>query len=111
MKDLNTQFREQSEHLTITPHASTWDRIDTKLRAHRTSRKLFFARSLNIAAAVFILLAAGVGIMLYSQQKSLVSNKSYTAHIAELRSPATSESIYDLSSIRRSWADLAVTHN
>lgn len=107
MKDIYTQFREQAKHIRVTPHPGTWDRVGFRLRAHRGTRKLFMARLLNIAAAVIVLVAVGVSVVLYAQKRQLLQRTAYTAHIAELHSAsATSESIYDIDNIRRSWSDL-----
>ncbi len=112
MKDIYQQFREQADHIKITPRPVTWDRIELRLRAQRNGRRLVVSRLLNIAAALIVLIAVGVSVMLYTQNKHLLEHNAYSAKITQLsETSGTAESIYDVTNIRRSWSDLGGNHN
>jgi hypothetical protein len=81
MKDIYGQFREQAEHITITPQTGSWDRIETKLLAHRSRRKLFSARLLNIAAAVTLLVVISISVYLYTENRHLLNTRVYAMSI------------------------------
>ena len=107
MKDIYAQFRDQAEHITVTPNPATWERVRMRLRVHRNNRKLLTSRLLNIAAAILVLVAVSVSIVLYKQKKYLIEHTAYTTHLSPLDGTSIgSESIYDLQNVRRSWADL-----
>ena len=106
MKDMESQFLEHSKTIRITPHARTWERVEVKLQAHRSRRKLISARLLNIAAAVTLLVVVSISVFLYTQNQHLRNAKAYSMSIEELSTSGfDSESIYDIVRIRRVYAE------
>jgi hypothetical protein len=101
MKEVFSQFSEQSEKIRIPPHNRAWDRIESKLSAHRSRRKLVSTRVLSFAAVLLCLVAISAGILLYAQSQREFDAVQYSHSIEELKSVSTSgESIYDIDRIR-----------
>lgn len=107
MKDLDSQLQTQSQMIRAIPHDKTWERIEAKLDAHRSRRRLFNARLLNIAAAITLLIVVGLSGFLFMQNQQSLNAKMYALSIEELNAAASdTESIFAVENIRRSYADL-----
>lgn len=107
MKNIESQFQLQSTTIKVTPHERTWDRIEAKLEAHRSRRKLLSARLMSIAAAVSLLVVVSLSVFYYMQNQHTLQSKVYTMSIEQIRLvDTTGDDLYDVSNIRRSYADL-----
>ncbi len=112
MKDLYTQFREQAEHIKVAPAGGSWDRIEAKMQMQRSRRKLAIARLLSIAASLILVVTLSFIAIFYSQNQDWMTGKAYSMTIEELSTTHESgESMFDVEKIRKSYADLALTHN
>jgi hypothetical protein len=107
MNDMFSQFKKQSAMIRVAPHERTWERVEAKLHAHRSRRKLFNARLIGIAAAIICLVAVSSGVLFYTKWQEASRMVQYSQSMEELNSRfVDSESIYDIQKIRRSYADL-----
>lgn len=109
MKTFESQFHNEAQHIRVTPSHGTWDRIRARIDAQRSKRRFVTMRLLGIAAVVLLLI--GSAAVFYSL--SLIHDNHSGAHqmtITELNvTPVQGESIYDVSRVRRSYADLSVS--
>jgi hypothetical protein len=100
MKDIFAQFREQSEMIRVAPHRRAWDRVESKLSAHQSRRKLLGSRVFSFAAVLLFLIAISAGILVYTQSWYQVDSMQYSLSLEELKSVSTTaESIYDVERI------------
>lgn len=107
MEDFESQLQTQSKMIRAIPHDKTWERIEAKLEAHRSRRKLFNAQLLNIAASITVLIVVGLSGYLYMQNQQSLDAKTYALSIEELNVDVVdSESIFEVENIRKSYADL-----
>ncbi len=107
MKDLFTQFREQSAMIKITPQRGTWERIKGKLEVHQSHRKMVYARTLGMAAVVLSIIAVSAVFLIYAQHSPAAKKVAFTVSFNDLSAYQDhAESIYDIRNIRKSHADL-----
>ena len=110
MKDLFVQFRDQSGSVKVNPHPGTWDRIEARLHAHRSERKLTKIRWFSLAAVMLCLVCAAATMILYAQWQKEYHSAQYSQSIEEFSTVTSSgESIYDVDRIRGYYALLGRT--
>ena len=100
MKDLFSQFQEQSGAIRVSPHPRAWDRIENKLEVQRARRRLMRVRELSIAAVFLCLVAAVFAIKMYTSAYTGNTNARYSHSLEDLQQTSSSESIYDVNRIR-----------
>lgn len=109
MKDLYVQIREQSRHITATPQHGTWPRIDAKLEAYQSRRKLRLSRLLAVAAVLAGAVALSVSFLHLSTPNETQRAAAYRATLQELHTvEVQSEAIFSVENIRRSYTDLVL---
>jgi hypothetical protein len=108
MKDLESQFQEHSKSIRIQPHPRTWERVEGKLRVHRSKGKVLHARLITIAAALALLITVAFSIYFIQENQQQLAQATYTMSIEELHNAVVTgeESIYDVEKIRQSYKEL-----
>ena len=100
------QFREKSKGITVMPELRAWERIEARLHARRTRRKLLNARIFTLTLLVLCVLAIAIGLFYYAkwraaQHQSMIKTSVKKEEIKEIKV----ENIYDVERIRMYHAD------
>jgi len=105
MNDLFDQFRDQSGSVRVDPHPGTWDRIESRVNAYRSTRRLTRTRLFSIAAVMLCVISVATALTFYVQRQAAYDATQYTQGIEELSTGSLQgESIYDVGRIKGYYA-------
>jgi len=101
MNTQSSKFKRESELVRVQPPGSAWKRIEARLEADGSRRKIKIARLFNYAAAILLLaIFAAIGLYFYSTPSGYDS-KLYSASLETLtQEPTTDVSIYNIEKVR-----------